>query len=436
MKRVAVASALVATVALALGIPARPLAAWGPGPWTTGSTGALGDVVYGPGEHVIDLAAVGAYDPVNWRVVLDYVTLTIESGATVRFANHASRAPVVLRAQGEVVIDGSLLVDGEDGLPRTSPPTWAEPGPGGFRGGRGSRWTVSGFSAGFGPGGGFLPPDPGDHGGSGSYRTPASDPGPGLAGPTYGSPSAVPLVGGSGGASTTGSGTSAANGGSGAGGGAILIGSDTRVTISGTVSARGGMGHANAPPPGQEWSGNGSGGAIRVVAPEVRHTAGFLDARGWTASGVWGGDGAVRIETDGSANMTLDGTIYPDPSTAIVLGDFLPTTPRVALIAWWDDEAGAWVPIPSDPRAVFFHPTEADVQLPAPGTVVFRIEGQDVPLGAALHVRTTLAKGQAVVDSAHTMGEVAGSTLSVSWTDVSIDLAQGVSAIQVRAELP
>ena len=64
----------------------------------SGPTGALGDVVYGPGEHVIDISLEGAYDPLNWWVLFDYASLTIEAGATVTFANHPTRAPVVIRA--------------------------------------------------------------------------------------------------------------------------------------------------------------------------------------------------------------------------------------------------------------------------------------------------------------------------------------------------
>lgn len=46
----------------------------------------------------------GAYDPAKWAVVFKYSSVTVATGATVTFKNHASRTPVVWRVNGNVTI--------------------------------------------------------------------------------------------------------------------------------------------------------------------------------------------------------------------------------------------------------------------------------------------------------------------------------------------
>jgi len=96
-------------------------------------------------------AGSGIYDSNKWAVIFKYSSVTIEPGATLSFNNHASRAPVVWLVNGDVTIDGTLQLNGGVG---GMPPTLAEPGPGGFRGGMGYYAANVGASAGFGPGGG------------------------------------------------------------------------------------------------------------------------------------------------------------------------------------------------------------------------------------------------------------------------------------------
>lgn len=407
--------------------PPRPAA----GGWTTGAVGTLGDVVYGAGTHVIDLATTGLYDPARWIVILDYQSLTVQSGATVTFANHPTRAPVVIRAVSDILVTGTIALDGADGHDAiVAIPFYSEPGPGGSRGGIGGREQFVHGCAGLGPGGGFL--NEGGRGGNGSHREAGeAHPTLGLPGPIYGSPAALPLIGGSGAAGGSRVDT-LGNSGGGAGGGAILLGSDTRIELAGTIRARGGKhlsGETNA------GGGSGSGGAIRIAAPLVVQTGGMLLATGGDGGGSFvGGDGGVRIETDGDPGQ-LVWLSMPAASHSTTLGEFLPNLPAVTLQSWMDD-AGAWVPIGQDPTGEILLPSQADVQLPQGGIRFVRLEGRDVPLGATLHVRVTHAMGQAVVDSTHSMGEVAGSTLELSWTDVSIDFSHGVTAVQVRVELP
>src|SRR5687767_14795514 len=96
-------------------------------------------------------AGKGVYDASKWAVVFKYSSVNIRAGATVTFANHPSRAPVVWLVNGDVIIDGVINLNGENG--KNEPGSVAEPGPGGFRGGI-RAWSFSPASGGFGPGGG------------------------------------------------------------------------------------------------------------------------------------------------------------------------------------------------------------------------------------------------------------------------------------------
>ena len=395
------------------------------GTWTTGAVGTLGDVVYGSGTHYIDLATEGLYDPVLWVVILDYNTLTVQANATVRFLNHPSRAPVVIRAVGDIVIDGHVNLDGASGHTTSEGPTHAEPGPGGFRGGTGTVVDVSSHSDGLGVGGGYNPNPQvvswagGSHASQGQAWTGA------LAGPTYGSGFAAPLIGGSGG---TGASTGA---GGGAGGGAVLIGSDTSISLTGTIHARGGQSGWNGHP---YYVCSGAGGMIRLASPVISSSGGGtkLNAQG----GYSLGSGWVRVETIGAP---IGGNILSSPGAfhAQTLGEFLPAAlPTVTVSSWWDDAVQQWIPLTQDPHAVIDNGMKADVRLPASGLRTLRLEGRGVPLGSPLHVRTSHTQGRATIDSTRTMGEVAGSTEMLSWTEVQVDFSLGISTIQVRAELP
>jgi len=271
----------------------------------SGSTGADGEFMPTV-DTVIDLADAdtgmgkGTYDSANWRVVFNYTTVKIPSNVTVSFENHPSRAPVVWLATHDVTIHGTVLLNGEDGIVAGGTGNaYAEPGPGGFRGGS---WSLSGVEAspGFGFGGAEKNLTSSASGTGGSYESIgeiASFNG-GAPGPTYGSPSGRPLIGGSGGAPfSTQSGINPANGG-GAGGGAILIATDKTFEVAspGLVQARGGNGYSDNLFAND--GGGGSGGLIRVVADTIK-IKGQLDARGGfkgANDGGNGGDGRIRLE--------------------------------------------------------------------------------------------------------------------------------------------
>lgn len=418
--------------------PARALPA--AGGWTTGidTTVSWPNLTYAAGEHIIDLTREGVYDPARWMVIIDCNMLTVDAGATVRFRNHSTRAPVVIRASGTITINGTLDLDGENGHDGNEFPMHAEPGPGGFRGGTGlSDPSLALASAGHGVGGGFISLSTIGYaeGGSGSYAT-IGQPGSGdtgQPGSTYGSPMASPLFGGSGG----GGGNPSPNwgglgGGGGAGGGAILIGSDTSIQLGGTIYARGGQGSG-----AWSWSygGGGSGGCIRLASPVITAQGGYLAAFGGArVSGVVGGAGRIRIETGGPVPPNI--TSNP-PASYAPLGDFLPPpgTPAVTLLAWKEPSSSRWMPIPEDPKAMITSGGGADVAFPAEGPHILRIGASNVPIGAPLEVRVTYTRGQAFVLQA-LVGTPGGGTDQSSWTDVEVTFVPGVTTVQARALLP
>src|SRR5271157_5990859 len=71
-------------------------------------------------------AGNGVYDPQRWAVVFKYTYVIIYGGATVTFINNSTRAPVVWLVQGDVQIDGTVSLNGQDAV---LAPLLAEPGP-------------------------------------------------------------------------------------------------------------------------------------------------------------------------------------------------------------------------------------------------------------------------------------------------------------------
>lgn len=110
------------------------------------------------------------------------------------FVNHPSGAPVVWLASGSVTISGTIEVTGAAGTGAVG--QLAEPGFGGFRGGRAWLSAASQGSGGLGPGGGIYI-ESNSQAGNGSYATVGAGP---RSGPVYGNSGLLPLIGGSGGA--------------------------------------------------------------------------------------------------------------------------------------------------------------------------------------------------------------------------------------------
>ena len=188
--------------------------------FSSGSTGADGALDLTAGDRTIQLPDSG---------ILNYTTVNIPSGRTLTFGRNLRNTPVVMLAQGAVVISGTINISG----------SLRTPGPGGFYGG-------AYCQDGFGPGAGVM---------SGQRN-----------GSWIGPLSLVPIIGGSGGAGCQGGGGLESYEGGGGGGGAIVIASSLSVTVTGAIQALAGFVYTR-----------GGAGAIRLVSNSV-NVSGSLGA--------------------------------------------------------------------------------------------------------------------------------------------------------------
>lgn len=374
------------------------------GPWTDVSTSMPQDL-----SDPSQTWGNGIYDPDQWAVVFKFASMDIPPGVDVTFKNHPSRAPVVLLSQSTIVVAGKILANGAI----TTSLGFAEPGPGGFRGGIGSHPTTS--SDGFGPGGSGA-------GAGGSHQTSSSNPN---AGTSYGSAAGMPLVGGSG----AGAGANGSAGG--AGGGAVLLAANETLVIAATghIEANGGTVSNSA-------AGEGAGGLIRLVAEQVTIEQGAqVQAFSPGTSGPIGGLGRVRIES--ALAPTIPGWSIPAPSTGAPGPILAPAPPVVRVV---QIELGQEIVQPdlTDPRADFAS-TFADVMLStSAGMAIITVEGQSLPPGTSCQVRitpTSRTGGTGLVYPAP--GDpTALFTGSPPTAVLNVPLSSGVSAVQARAILP
>ena len=141
--------------------------------------------------------------------VFNFTTITIPSGVTVKFARNPTNTPVTLLATGNVTIAGTIDVSGVSGGPATNGATsvlsnGGSAGPGGFDGGSGGTGVVSTTGgSGLGPGGGAGGTGIGAGGGGAGFAAAGTSgtggTAPASGGAVYGTPTLVPLIGGSGG---------------------------------------------------------------------------------------------------------------------------------------------------------------------------------------------------------------------------------------------
>lgn len=274
-------------ITLLMALPAGHVIAQGFNSGSTGADGALNVT----NSTTLNLPPDG---------ILNYTTINLAVGAILKFNRNAFNTPVYLLAQSNVTISGTIDVSGNPGT--SVPPTGGLGGPGGFDGGM-PGFDIVPPGAGYGPGGGRGGSNIGgaNGAGSGSYATVGLNSLSTNRGAVYGSPLLVPLVGGSGGGGSAGAPGVAGGGGSG-GGGAILIASSSRITVSGSISSRGGEG--NNVSPGLFYDRNGSGGAVRLVAPAVSG-AGSIDVQGGYTYATYGGLGRTRIDTIDRTSLQL-----------------------------------------------------------------------------------------------------------------------------------
>lgn len=359
----------------------------------------------------------GVYDPALNAVVFKYSSVELNTGGGtggIYYHNHPSRAAVVWLVTGNVTIaDGARIdVSGENAQGSAR---FSEPGPGGFRGGRGTVGVTPG-SGGFGPGGGefiqAIGAAAGSHstlGGTESGATPA---------PTYGNAFILPLIGGSG------AGTADSSRGGGAGGGAIMIVCTGTITVGGNgIDADGGDGN--------NYGNSGAGGAIRLIADVVTGDGPLRATSTTPYQGIRGGDGRIFVQ----ANVISLG----DPgSPTYVATDFnespyyvwppaeTPTIRPTKIVANAID-----YPIPLYPEASLDFPL-ADVSFDTQDPITLHIEAENVPTDWIVTVRVTPKSG----DTYTVLAEPLTGDSTYSTTTATFSLNRGFGAIQVRAYQP
>ena len=405
--------------------------------FSSGSTGADGPLTAGA---TITVRPGGVYH---------HTTVNIPSGQTLRYLKGSDNSPVVILATGDVTIAGSVIVTGSDGtIPHSNtgaPSLGASAGPGGFNGGNGGycgtnvTCTAGNVppSAGWGPGGG------------------ASSSGSGGQAATYGAPasfvSLIPLFGGSGGGGGTGVffGGVLGTGGSGAGGGgAILIASSTKITVNGAIRANGGNAGSNASLTAcSPYASAGTGGAIRLVAPEIAGSGAtsILQAIGGAGGGTGpcapatpAGVGRIRLEAFTTSGFT--GTTNPVPSIATAPGPVSPAgNPALSNVPTLQIASIAGTAVPTTQNASYFVP---DMTLPA-GTanpVAVVVNATNTPVGSPTAISVRLmpqAPGAATsVAAADHTGTFANSsaTVNVTLPTGQVSLLQAIAAMTLTGQ--
>lgn len=377
--------------------------------FSSGSTGALG--AFSPtGNTTVTLPPDG---------VLNYTTVTIPAGVTVNFAKNAANTSVTLLATGDVTLAGTINVNGVNGTGGTGSGPLISPGgvggPGGFPGGAGaSRGGGIPAAAGQGPGGGAA-------GSTG-----------GLNQASYGAPgsfvSLLPILGGSGGGggdAFTIFGVPQSGGSAGGGGGAIVLASSTKITVTGSIMANGGIGAVSCA--GVPDGGHGSGGAIRLVAPQVTGP-GMIHALGGSAGAcISAGAGRIRLE---AFTLTFSGATSPTASTSPTPGPVTAASnPALTNVPTLSISSVGGIAMPSVPTGSY---TTADVALPG-GTanpVPVAVTATNTPLGSIFTVKVIPQSGSATTFNS----SVSTGTFAVSTAIANVNFPAGtVSVLNVFA---
>jgi len=349
-------------------------------------------------------------------VVFKYSSVTVATGATLTFKNHSTRAPVVWLVSGNVTIDGAVRLDGQHGS-SLSAPNHSEPGPGGFRGGHSNFASSVTSGAGFGPGGGSIP-------GHASYGTAG---GAGI--PTYGNPSLIPLIGGSGGG-----GHNSDSRAGGAGGGAFLIACGATLRINGTLTANGGnaatftVGSLASP----ANTGAGSGGGLRIIADSLIGSGNISAVGGSVSTGGSSANGRIRIERVVNNNTI---SVVPGPSVVDLAASTTAVlwppsgSPEVKIISL------GGVPAPENPKAGF-GTIGADVTLPTGTTTVAVVETTNVEQASQVKVRITPRDSANFTEvNATYSSTVSADPLVIRW-NATLPTNLGYSAVQVKVIRP
>ncbi|MBI1821016.1 MAG: hypothetical protein HY036_08880 [Nitrospirae bacterium] len=414
-------------------------------PFNSGSTGA--DGAFAPTSSMtLTVPPSGTFN---------FTSINIPVGVTINFAPNVTNTPVTILATGNVIIDGTLNLNGQDGMSVnpanvTFTALGGIGGPGGYMGGAG------GIAALFNDGSHIIDAGDGEGSGGGINR-----------GYWNGIPSRIfayngqftsnsillPLIGGSGGAggsAFTGisfnCGANGCNGGGGGGGGgALLLASTETITINGFITANGGAGgigylldQGNNVITG---SGAGSGGAIRLVANTLTGS-GMLNAVGGSSqvainisSGFTsGGPGKIRLE----ANV-FSFTGIVNPALSLGYGNLtisLPGIVNFTSIPMLAITSVGGATVPANPTASF---TTPDITLPASTTnpVSVTVAATNIPVGTTISITTYPRNGPQTSTSATLAGTAASSSgtanISISQNLPNVLLVQATFSVALAA---
>ena len=363
------------------------------------STGADGRLDLGNDRGVVIFDPVALGLDMDGDNVFHFTTIYIQANTTLRIKASKMRknGPVVFLATGDVQFgtNAGIDVSGEDGVAVSTPVQIlrrpAEPGPGGYAGGVGSRTDTSSITPaadGFGPLG-----SRGVAATSGCF-----DPLPAASAQSiHMNISMIPLVGGAGGAGGYCATAGQTGGNGGAGGGALRIVSATLINFVGgsLLNANGGTrGPAN-----QGTGGNGSGGMIHLIAPQVTFAGGVLTAIAPainSATPLTGGGGIIRINATTTTGIGT-AVIRPTPVLGPLYTLPLPSgNPEVTIT----QVNGVNVASPPSGQV-----TGLDVVVNASGASTVTIAAKNIPLGTVVNLRIS---SEIVMDQSITCSPLTG----------------------------
>jgi hypothetical protein len=334
----------------------------------------------------------GIYDPTQWAVVFKYSSVNIANGATVTFVNHYANPPVIWLVQSNVTINGTVSVNGNNGVYNVvGEYLLTPPGPGGFRGG--AYDPSIGNGDGLGLGGGVAGSSYGNA--SGTYQT------------SYGNPQILPLIGGSG-ASFVDRCSPGSSGASGAG--AILMVAGGTVTVNGKITATPGTASDN-----NCATDNGAGGGIRIVANQIAGNGSI------TATP----QGRTRMEANSISqqlNITPNAALVSPGATPVI---FPPASaPSVSIVSVGGAAA------PSDPAANVISSPDIGLQTNSPVTVV--LQTQNFPSTGTVALRVVPVYGS----SWSTNATFVSSNGALATWQLTAQIPLGYCVLQAHATFP
>ncbi len=375
-------------------------------PYNSGSTGADGALSY-PAQGEPTFSATQVFDMTGHPDgVWHFTSITIPAGVTVTFLKNATNTPVVWLATDDVLIAGTLNLNGQNGLApggtNQDPGKEAQGGPGGFAGGLGGiRYDVSMRYAGTpgqGPGGGAPGVTSTQRGMNAGHASSFTQPGRPTS-PSYGNVYLQPLIGGSGaGGQASSLNSNGQNGGG--GGGAILIASSRDLTVSGSIQAEPGAGSDAA-------YERGSGGSTRLVADRISGD-GRISV---------GGNGRVRLEAFYHLESVWLTSVSPSKAAPTATLKWPGASERLRIVMV-NGSTIAQPPLGGS--------TLPDVVFHEAGEIVVRVEGDGVPDNTPIWIHVTTAS--TIIETSKT-----ASTLANGMVDIPVTVPTGLGTIQAFA---